>query len=145
MVGLLLLLLFAVAFWWVARTIFLPPQATPTPSAMGTPGIMRTPALAAPAAEMVSTVTPSPTSTPAAKITVGQMVRVSGTEQEGIRFRTGPGLSYITLDILKEGTKLKVLEGPEEGDGYLWWRLVAEDGTVGWAAQDWLRPVAGTE
>jgi uncharacterized protein YraI len=72
-------------------------------------------------------------------------VRVTGTGAEGIRFRSGPGTDYTTLAILEEGAELKVLGGPEEGDGFAWWRLEMDDGTTGWAAEDWLHPFEGTE
>jgi len=72
-------------------------------------------------------------------------VRVTGTDQEGIRLRSGPGTTYGTLAILGEGTKLKVLEGSEVAEGRTWWRLEMEDGTIGWAAGNWLQVVAGAD
>jgi hypothetical protein len=111
----------------VTLAILPPPTSTPRPSA--------TVALATPV--------PSPSPAPVAgNIEEGQSVRVTGTGTEGIRFRSGPGMDYITLSILPDGTELVVLEGPEEADGFIWWRLETDDGTAGWAADEWLAAVA---
>lgn len=71
---------------------------------------------------------------------IGQRVEVFGTEGQGIRFRTGPGLNYITTTILQDGVVLTVVGGPEEADGFTWWRLQMDTGAVGWAAGNNLRP-----
>jgi hypothetical protein len=71
---------------------------------------------------------------------IGQRVEVFGTEGQGIRFRTGPGLNYITTTILQDGVVLTVVGGPEEADGFTWWRLQMDTGAVGWAAGGNLRP-----
>lgn len=136
-VGLLLLLLLAAALWWVGRAIFAP-RATPTPAIIATSSPL-------PTVVETSPVTPQPSPTPtapAARFSVGQRVRVSGTEQEGLLLRLGPGLGFDALMRMEEGTTLKVLEGPRRADGYVWWRLEMEDGTTGWAAGKWLQPVA---
>lgn len=88
------------------------------------------------------TPTPKPTPTPTVptKITVGGYVKVVGAEADQLSYRSGPGLNYARLALLKDGTILKVLEGPEEADGYTWWRLQDKDGFIGWAAEDWLQP-----
>jgi uncharacterized protein YraI len=74
------------------------------------------------------------------EITVGGYVKVVGAEADQLSYRSGPGLKYARLALLKDGTILKVLDGPEEADGYTWWRLQDEDGFIGWAADDWLEP-----
>ncbi|HID87711.1 MAG TPA: SH3 domain-containing protein [Anaerolineae bacterium] len=84
--------------------------------------------------------TPTPTPTVPTEITVGGYVKVVGAEEDQLSYRSGPGLKYARLTLLKDGTILKVLEGPEEADGYTWWRLEDEDGFIGWAADDWLVP-----
>jgi uncharacterized protein YraI len=65
---------------------------------------------------------------------------VVGAEADQLSYRSGPGLNYARLALIKDGTILKVLEGPEEADGYTWWRLQDKDGFIGWAAEDWLQP-----
>jgi len=88
------------------------------------------------------TPTPKPTPTPTVptEIAVGGYVKVVGAEADKLSYRSGPGLNYARLDFIKDGTILKVLEGPEEADGYTWWRLQDKDGFIGWAADDWLKP-----
>jgi hypothetical protein len=129
----LLLAIAAVAgLWWKA---FIPerPEVTLTPSPSPTPTPTRTPTPLPP---------PTPTPTPPAEITVGGYVKVTGTGIKGLRLRSGPGLDYITFKILEEGSILKVLGGPEEADGYTWWRLEDEAGVIGWSVEDWLEPTS---
>jgi hypothetical protein len=89
-----------------------------------------------------ATATPKSTPTPSVptEISVGGYVKVVGAEADALSYRSGPGLNYARLTIVKDGTILEVLEGPEEADGYVWWRLEDEDGFIGWAADDWLEP-----
>jgi uncharacterized protein YraI len=73
-----------------------------------------------------------------AEIGVGAQVRVSGTGADGLSFRSGPGTNYARLMTVHDGEVFTVLEGPEEANGYRWWRLEDEGGTVGWGADAWL-------
>ena len=119
-----------------------------TPSTQPTVEILptATPALPTPVPFPTATATPTPkpTSTPTpsvpTEIGVGGYAKVVGAEADELSYRSGPGLNYARLTIVKDGTLLKVLEGPEEADGYTWWRLEDEDGFIGWAADDWLEP-----
>ena len=101
-----------------------------------------TPALPTIATLPTATPTPKPTPTPSVptEIKVGGYAKVIGAEADALSYRSGPGLNYARLTIVKDGTILEVLEGPEEADGYTWWRLEDEDGFIGWAADDWLEP-----
>ena len=90
-------------------------------------------------------VPPPSTSTPVLavpqEIAIGVYVQVSGTEGGDLSFRAGPGTSYARLKIVAEGIVLKVLDGPSEADGYVWWQLQdVSDGMVGWAVADYLEP-----
>jgi hypothetical protein len=93
-----------------------------------------------------STLVPSPsTSTPVPavpqEIAIGVYVQVSGTGGGDLSFRADPGTNYARLKIVAEGTVLKVLDGPSEADGYVWWQLQdVSDGMVGWAVADYLEP-----
>jgi hypothetical protein len=115
-----------------------------TPPAQPTVEIIPTVTIALPTLAPFPTVTPIPKPTPTpsvpTKITVGGYVKVVGAEADQLSYRSGPGLNYARLTIVKDGTILEVLEGPEEADGYTWWRLKDEDGFVGWAADKWLVP-----
>lgn len=90
----------------------------------------------------------TPTATipsPPDEIEPGGFVAIQGTNSLGLRFRIGPGLNYATADVYDEGTRFKVLEGPELANEINWWRLEGEDGTIGWAAGEFLEPVDGFE
>jgi hypothetical protein len=41
--------------------------------------------------------------------------------------------------VLEEGYVF-VSGGPEEGDGFIWWQVVAEGDVEGWIAGDFLTP-----
>ena len=140
--GLALLLILAAAVWWGVQTVLLPPVPTATPTSIATLAISPPATRATTAVPIIPAVTAQPTSPldpPADSVGVGEHVIVYGTGVEGIRFRSGPGTDYTTLAILKDGGKLLVVGGPEEADGFTWWRLESEDGTVGWAAEAWLQ------
>lgn len=117
------------------------PLATPMPEPTATlaPTAM---AVATPTAVPTDTPVPVPTATPVPVVMPGIQVVVQGTEGQQLRLRAGPALENVTLRILDEGTKLKVLEGPEASDGFQWWRVETEDGLIGWVAGNWLVPVA---
>jgi hypothetical protein len=107
--------------------------ATPTPLPTATP---------LPTLTLTPTLAPTATPTPAPQIATGGTVVVQGTGGEKLRMRAAPGISFDLVASLDDGTRLKVLEGPQTADGYTWWRLQTSAGTVGWAAADWLAPVA---
>ncbi len=126
-------------------------KGTPTPNATE---IARQATLEAMAATPTP-VPPTPTPTPMPKPTLGAGGKavVVNSEPEGIRMRAGPGLNNATLDIFRDGAVFDVLsppgdvtEYPVKADNYLWWRVRAEDGLVGWVAQGddkqtWLVPL----
>jgi len=68
-------------------------------------------------------------------LTVGAQVVVAGTGQ-CLNVRAGPGLGEAAIDCLKDGTTIKLGEGPQVVDDFQWWRI---DGRDGWVAADWLR------
>lgn len=119
-------------------------KRTPTPDVAR---VIETQAAATETAVSYPTSTPAPptptivipTPTPIS-IQVGMRAKVANTDGAGMRFRSGPGTRYITVAILDEGTVLKVVGGPETDESLTWWRLQADDGTVGWGAADFLEP-----
>jgi len=85
--------------------------------------------------------TSTPVSAVPAEITIGIYVKVSGTGGNDLSFRDGPNTNYARLKIVAEGSVLRVLDGPVEADGYVWWQLQdVSDGMVGWAVADYLEP-----
>jgi hypothetical protein len=84
-----------------------------------------------------------PTAVPAmpVEIAIGIYVQVSDTGGSDLSFRAGPSTNRARLKIVAEGSVLKVLDGPVEADGYVWWQLQnVSDGMVGWAVADYLEP-----
>ena len=85
--------------------------------------------------------TPAPVPAVPTEIAIGIYVRVSGTEGNDLSFRAEPGTNYARLKIVAEGAVLKVLNGPVEADGYVWWQVQdVSDGVVGWAVANYLEP-----
>lgn len=68
-------------------------------------------------------------------------MKVSDTGALGLRSRSGPGLNYETTGVFDEGAELRVIGGPQEADGIVWWKLESESGVTGWAAGNFLKPI----
>jgi hypothetical protein len=95
-------------------------------------------------AESPATQPPVATTAPPAatgKFTIGQTVVVTGTGKDKLSFRAGPGTDYKRVRVVKDGVKLTVIGGPQEADGFTWWQLKAPNGQVGWAVEDYLKPL----
>jgi hypothetical protein len=76
-------------------------------------------------------------------IGIGGYVQISGTEGEGLRVRSAPGLNGDTVFFGGESEVFVVRDGPQTADGYTWWYLVApyDETRAGWAAADFLAVV----
>ncbi len=74
------------------------------------------------------------------EIIIGSFVQISGTDQEGLRLRAGPGTGYNQLFLGMESEVFEVKDGPVASDGYAWWYLIApyDKKRNGWAASDYL-------
>lgn len=86
------------------------------------------------------TVDPFATATTPAGIAVGNFVQISGTNGEGLRIRSEPGLNGNPEFLGFDSEVFVVHDGPRESDGYVWWYLVApyDQNRAGWAAADFL-------
>jgi uncharacterized protein YgiM (DUF1202 family) len=62
-----------------------------------------------------------------------------------LNLREDFGLDAEVVTVLTDGTTASVLDGPEEADGYTWYELDVEDGSVGWAAGDYLALAAAED
>ena len=81
----------------------------------------------------------APTAVPTG-IAIGNYVQITGTEGEGLRIRSEPGLNG-TPDFLGFDSEVFIVrDGPREVDVYIWWYLVApyDETRAGWAASDFL-------
>ena len=79
--------------------------------------------------------TPVPTG-----IAIGNYVQISGTEGQGLRIRSEPGLDGEFVFLGFDSEVFVVQDGPRVVDGYTWWYLTApyDETRVGWAASDFL-------
>ena len=135
-----------IADWLLAR----PPL--PTVPVQPTVIVLTAPPSATPSATViVATSTTIPTFTPIVTpdtavapetVTAGFYARVVNTDGVGVTVRGGPSIRNVSLAVAAEDSVLLVLDGPREGDGFLWWNIQLEDGTEGWAAGDFLEPAA---
>lgn len=90
------------------------------------------------------TVAPEPTQTPAVPTTVGigVTVEVVNTDGLGLNMREGPGVTFAIVELLPEGTRLVIVDGPQEVDGFVWWKVQKVDSQVqGWVVEEYIKPV----
>ena len=116
------------------------PAPTSAPLLEGETGAEDTPT---PVMAQDTPVSPLLTPVPAApaEIAIGIYVKVSGTGGSDLSLRAGPNTNHARLKVVAEGSVLKVLDGPSEADGYIWWQLQdVSDGMVGWAVANYLEP-----
>lgn len=115
------------------------PDVAATALAQATPKPTNTP--------FVPEATATPTPTRSGIFEVGDRVAISGTGARGLRLRAGPGLSYLTVSLAKDGQVFFIMPGngdepeyPVKADGYTWWRLRSTGGDLGWTVQNYLAP-----
>jgi hypothetical protein len=121
-------------------------RETPTPGPTYTAGATST--LTPIPATPTETVTPTATvelpiggteePSPPTEIGPGVTVVVQGTLGTGLNLREEPRRQGRLVGNAKEGTELIVVEGPQDGDGYTWWKVRTPDGKEGWGAANWL-------
>ena len=116
------------------------------------PGFVPADLTVIPAPTSTPIVTPSPTpdpllvgtpTLPAGQLAVGAYVQITGTDGDGLRLRSAPGLASTLLFLGEDAEVFQVRDGPKESDGYVWWYLVApyDESRAGWAAANFLSVV----
>jgi len=99
-----------------------------------------------PAPTSTSSAPPTPTIDPFAPtaaptgVAIGNYVQIAGTNGEGLRIRSDPGLNG-NFEFLGYASEVFIVQdGPREVDGFVWWYLVApyDETRNGWAAADFL-------
>jgi hypothetical protein len=75
---------------------------------------------------------------PFTEIAPGATVIVQGTGNAGLNLRAQPTTKAAIVITVKEGNSLVVVEGPQEADGLVWWKLRTADGKEGWGAAKYL-------
>jgi len=83
--------------------------------------------------------TPTPTLAPG-QFSIGAFVQISGTQGQGLRIRSEPGLKGTQLFLGFDTEAYTVLDGPRDVDGYVWYYLAAinDQKRTGWAASNFL-------
>ena len=96
-----------------------------------------TPTSSAPPTATIDPFAPTPVPT---GIAVGNYVQITGTEGEGLRIRSEPGLNGEPQFLGYDSEVFLVKDGPRQVDGFIWWYLVApyDETRAGWAAADFL-------
>jgi hypothetical protein len=70
----------------------------------------------------------------------GRSAEVAGTGQ-CLNVRLRPSLAGPAVDCLPDGARLRLLSGPVEADGMLWWEVSRlETPTAGWVRGAYLKP-----
>ena len=115
---------------------FAPADLTVIPAPTGTSSAPPTP-----------TIDPFATPTTPAGIAIGNYVQITGTEGQGLRIRSAPGLDGEFQFLAYDSEVFVIQDGPREVDGYVWWYLSApyDDTRVGWAAADFLTYIPAPE
>jgi len=135
------------ALWFlvIAPAGSAPPVATATPMHSATPrptvtlASISVPTLAS---EPTAAATPAPTAAPTTQPTtigLGARVEVTGTGASQLRVRQAAGTSAGTIKFVPDGTRFVVVGGPEQANGYTWWKVDDQAGTVGWVAGQFLK------
>jgi hypothetical protein len=106
----------------------------------------------APTGTTAPTQTPTPdanqTPTPVpGQIGIDGYVQIAGTQGQGLRIRSNPGLQGEFLFLGLDSEVFIVRDGPVELDGYTWWYLTApyDDLRAGWAASSFLEYIPPPE
>lgn len=67
---------------------------------------------------------------------VGMTVQVQTTDNDVLNMRSGPGKSFARLGTIGNGTLVTLVEGPQNADGLIWWRVRLPTGAEGWVVTE---------
>jgi len=90
---------------------------------------------------------PTPVSSPTlppGNFSIGVRVQVVGVDVNGLNVRSSPGISGTPRFLAREGDEFIIVDGPQNSDGYEWWRLEDPDDPArfGWAARNFMTVVS---
>jgi hypothetical protein len=132
------IVLFILTFIWIEWTA--PPAPVPG-NFLAVLTVIPAPT-STPLSQPTATIDPNaPTATPGlGQIAIGSYVQISGTNGEGLRIRSAPGLNSAQMFLGFDSEVFLVKDGPKDTDGYTWYYLVApyDDKRAGWAASNFL-------
>lgn len=67
-----------------------------------------------------------------------QTARIGNTNTLGANLRASPGLDGELIESLSDRTRITLLGGVEEADGFTWQSVQLEDGRQGWIANNFI-------
>lgn len=75
---------------------------------------------------------------------IGAYVKIQNTQGAGLKIRPNPGTGGNVTFIADEGELFIITEGPDDRNGYSWWKLVGFENPerTGWGASAFLGLVA---
>lgn len=79
-------------------------------------------------------------------ITLGSTVTVRGVDAQQLNVRDNAGvLGTTVLFRAPEGTNFTIVDGPNQADGFTWWKIqsVSNPAQSGWAVANYLQAVVG--
>ena len=104
----------------------------PTPTGFGDP------------TATVPAVATQPPAPPPNTIAINGWVQVTGTGS-GLVIRNSPGKSGKRQTVVPDGTKMHVVDGPQDADGFTWWKVdqynSKDPSASGWCAAQVLTPL----
>ncbi len=76
--------------------------------------------------------------------TTGAYVKIVNTQGSGLKIRPEPGTAGIPLFIAMDGELYMIMDGPQDQDGYIWWKLrsVEDETKEGWGAANYFELAA---
>lgn len=128
----LILLLGAGAGWLLRDRGVISSQATPLVIVV-TPTVPR----ATPTFPPFVIATPEPPTATPVVLQIGIVARIA-TDGGVLRVRPDPSLQREPIGTLTSGTKVKIIDGPRDGDQLTWWQIDTDYGP-GWVAEKYLR------
>lgn len=122
--------------------LLLPIPASAVPDPVQAMTMIPAPTMTATAPPVLET--PTPTSAPSiGGISVGSYVQITGTDGQGLRLRSGPGIDNPPRLLGMDAELFMVKDGPRQADEFIWWFLEApyDPERSGWAAANYLTVV----
>jgi hypothetical protein len=112
-----------------------PLQAFPSPTPAGEQPVAQETQPAATDNQAAAQATQAPASTGAIQPDM-QVSVIDGP----LNMRAEPSTSSDIVATLDTGAVLTVTGGPQEGENYVWWNVVDDQGNVGWVAEQFIQP-----